>query len=285
MVLPFFPIGVFQPGRVKENQFFPRPGYTLWPNSVIGEIGNEYNMGKKRIETAGPLISCIVPVFNGERFLKEALDNIFEQSYRPLEVIVVDDGSTDGTKAVASSFGDKIRYLWQSNAGPWVARNFGVSSAKGEFVAFLDADDLWHKEKLSSQISRFQERPELDVSVSMIQNFWVSELLQEELKFKDDRRSKPIPGYVCPGMLVRRSQFDHVGIFNKDLQHAAATDWFLRADRNGTVVELLPEVLVFRRLHQLNRSRIHASNSQNEYLKILQTHIKERRQGKEKPKP
>jgi glycosyltransferase involved in cell wall biosynthesis len=242
-------------------------------------------MDERRKETAGPLISCIVPVFNGERFLKEALDNIFEQSYRPLEVVVVDDGSTDGTKAVANSFGDKVRYLWQSNAGPWVARNFGISAAKGEFLAFLDADDLWHGEKLVRHMARFQKRPELEVSVCMIQNFWVSELRQEEMKFKNDRRSKPIPGYVCPGIVCRRSQFEQVGLFNKDLQHAAATDWFLRANRKGTVVELLPEVLVFRRLHQLNRSRIHASNSQNEYLKILQTHLKERRQEKEKANP
>ena len=241
-------------------------------------------MGEKN-EGSVPLITCIIPVLNGERFLKEALDNIFEQSYRPLEVIVVDDGSTDGTKAVATAFGDKVRYLRQANSGPWVARNFGIKAAKGEFVAFLDADDLWHEEKLSRHMARFQERPELDVSVCMIQNFWVSELLQEELKFKDDRRSKPIPGYVCPGMVARRSQFEHVGLFDQGLQHAAATDWFLRADRNGTVVELLPEVLVYRRIHQLNRSRVHASNSQDEYLNILQTYIKERRQGKEKAKP
>ena len=74
-------------------------------------------MDKGKMEASGALISCIVPVFNGERFLKEALDNIFEQSYRPLEVIVVDDGSSDGTKAIATSYGDKVRYLWQSNAG------------------------------------------------------------------------------------------------------------------------------------------------------------------------
>ena len=237
------------------------------------------------MEASGALISCIVPVFNGERFLKEALDNIFKQSYRPLEVIVVDDGSSDGTKAIATSYGDKVRYLWQTNAGPWVARNLGIRSTNGEFVAFLDADDLWHSEKLARHMAQFQERPELDVSVCMIQNFWVPELLEEERKFRDDRRSKPIPGYSCPGIVVRRSQFKNVGFFDKDLRHAAATDWFLRASRKGTVVELLPETLVFRRIHQLNRSRVHASNSRDEYLELLQTHLKERRQEGKKAKP
>jgi glycosyltransferase involved in cell wall biosynthesis len=242
----------------------------------------EAEMGEK-IEGSVPLITCIIPVFNGGRFLKEALDNIFEQSYRPLEVIVVDDGSTDNTKAVATSYGEKVQYLWQPNTGPWVARNLGISAANGDFVAFQDADDLWHSEKLARHMAHFQKQPKLDVSVCMIQNFWTSELHEEENKFRDDRRSKPIPGYTCPGMLVRRSQFEIVGLFDKNLRHAAATDWFLRAKRKGTIVELLPDTLVFRRLHQLNRSRIHASNSQNEYLKILQTHIKERRQGKDKP--
>ncbi len=235
-------------------------------------------MEEKRNGT-GPLITCIVPVFNEERFLQEALDNVFHQSYRPLEVIVVDDGSTDRTKHIATSYGERVRYLWQANAGPWVARNLGICSSHGEFVSFLDADDVWHKEKLTRHLARFELRPELDVSVCLIQNFWVSELQEEEKKFQNTRRSSPIPGYVAPGMFVRRTQFETVGLFDQNLRHAAATDWFLRAARKDTVVELLEETLVFRRLHQLNRSRIHASNSQNEYLQILQKHIKEGRRG------
>lgn len=230
-----------------------------------------------------PLVTCIIPVFNGERFLQEALDNAFKQSYRPLEVIVIDDGSTDRTRDIATGYGEKVRYLWQPNSGPWVARNLGIGAAEGEFVAFLDADDLWHEEKVSRHMARFREKPDLDVSVCMVQNFWVAELIEEERKFQNDRRTKPIPGYVCPGIVVRRRQFETVGVFNKDLRHAAATDWFLRAKRNGTIIELLPEILVYRRIHQLNRSRIHAANSQDEYLQMLQTHLKERRHEGKKP--
>ena len=88
------------------------------------------------------LISCIVPVYNGERYLSEALESIFAQSYRPLEVIVVDDGSTDNTPQVVARFKNCIRYLEQSNRGPSATRNLGVSAARGDFVAFLDPDDL-----------------------------------------------------------------------------------------------------------------------------------------------
>ena len=126
------------------------------------------------------LISCIVPVYNGERYLKEALDSILTQSYRPLEIIVVDDGSTDGTAEVVAGYGERVRYVWQSNAGPWIARNLGLSATQGEFISFLDADDLWHAEKLARQMARFEARPELDLCVTHLQNFWIPELEGEE---------------------------------------------------------------------------------------------------------
>ena len=95
------------------------------------------------------MISCIVPVYNGERYLAETLQSILGQRVGPLEVIVVDDGSTDGTAGVARRFGSAIRVLHQTNAGPAAARNLGLSEARGDFVAFLDADDLWKPDKLA----------------------------------------------------------------------------------------------------------------------------------------
>ena len=100
-----------------------------------------------------PLISCVVPVFNGERYLGEALDSILAQTYRPLELLVVDDGSTDGAAALVTRYRDQTRPLFQPNAGQAAARNLGLSVARGEFVAFLDADDLWHPEKLARQMA------------------------------------------------------------------------------------------------------------------------------------
>ena len=110
-----------------------------------------------------PLVSCIVPVFNGERYLAEALDSILAQTYRPVDLIVVDDGSTDGTAQVAAGYGERITYLYQENSGPAAARNKGIDAAQGEFVAFLDADDVWHEEKLARQMVRFDARRELGV--------------------------------------------------------------------------------------------------------------------------
>jgi glycosyltransferase involved in cell wall biosynthesis len=202
-----------------------------------------------------PLISCIVPVFNGERYLHEALDSILAQTYRPVEVIVADDGSTDGTVAVVASYGERVRYLWQPNAGSPAARNLGLGAAKGEFVAFLDADDLWHPEKLARQMARFQARPELDLSITHVQNFWIPELREEEVRFQNHRLAQPWPGYTSQALLARRTVFDTVGPFGTALREGDAKDWFLRAAEQGTVIELLPDVLVYRRLHRTNLSR------------------------------
>jgi glycosyltransferase involved in cell wall biosynthesis len=108
-----------------------------------------------------PLVSCIVPVFNGERYLAEALDSVLGQTYRALEVIVVDDGSTDGTPAVVRTFGARVRCVTQPNAGLAAARNRGLAAATAELVAFLDADDLWLPEKIACQMERFRAHPEL----------------------------------------------------------------------------------------------------------------------------
>jgi len=224
-----------------------------------------------------PLISCIIPVFNGERYLTEGLDSILAQTYRPIEIIVVDDGSTDGTRELVASYGDQVRYLWQPNSGPATARNQGLSAASGEFVAFLDADDLWHPEKLERQMARFDARPELDLCVAHVQNFWIPELHEEEEQFRNHRVARPLPGYVTESLLATRSLFKAVGPFNTALGHGDSTEWFLRAAEHSAVTELLPDVLSYRRLHQANRSRLLASNSRDEFVKIVKAVLDRRR--------
>lgn len=102
-----------------------------------------------------PLISCIVPVYNGEKYLDETLDSIFAQTYRPLEVIVIDDGSTDGTGNLVKARTEEVIYVLQDNAGPAAARNVGIATASADYLAFIDADDLWLPDKLTRQMELF----------------------------------------------------------------------------------------------------------------------------------
>lgn len=225
------------------------------------------------------VVSCIVPVFNGERYIAESLQSIQNQTYPHIEIIVADDGSTDRTATVVAASGSSIRYLRQSNSGPAAARNLGLNAAKGDFIAFLDADDLWHPEKLARQIARLDARPELDCSVAHCQNFWSPELAEEAIKFKDHRIAQPLPGYITGTLLARRSAFDRVGPFNAARSHGDSTEWFLRAKDCGLVSELLPDVLLSRRLHPANRSRVLASDSRNDFLELVKASLDRRRQS------
>ena len=200
-------------------------------------------------------ISCIVPVYNGESFLAEALESVFAQTHPPMEIIVVDDGSTDGTRAVAASFGDRVRYEYQQNAGPASARNAGLDLARGELVAFLDADDLWHPEKLALQVARFRERPDLQIVLGHVQNFWVPELRHEEDRIGDHKLKRPLPGYVFQAMLARASVFDSVGRLDPAFRVSEDSDWFSRASACGVAMEMMPEIVVYRRFHSANISR------------------------------
>ena len=224
------------------------------------------------------LISCVVAVFNGERYLAEALESILAQTYGALDVIVIDDGSTDGTPDVVASFARRVRSVRQRNAGPAAARNRGVAEARGELIAFLDADDLWHPDKLARQAARFLARPELDVSLTQIQHFWAPELAEEEARCRQLRIAQPAPGYLTAALLARRAVFDRVGGFEESWSHVHDTEWFSRLRDRGVEIEMLPEALVHRRLHPHNRSRLLAEASREEYLRWLGTRVRRDRQ-------
>lgn len=194
------------------------------------------------------LISCIVPVFNGERYMGETLDSILAQTYRQLEIIVVDDGSTDGTAEVAASYGERISYLRQANRGAAAARNTGLSVAQGDLIAFVEQDDLWHSEKLVRQMARLRERPEIDLCFTSFQNFWMPELAEEERRHQGHPLSQPSSAYHISALLVHRSVFEKFGNFNEDFPSANMI-WFLHAAEQGAVIDVLPDVLVRLRIH------------------------------------
>ena len=223
------------------------------------------------------LVSCIIPTYNGERFVAQAIDSILAQTYIPLEIICVDDGSTDGTEAAVRRFGDRVQYVRQSNAGPATARNTGARAARGEFLAFLDSDDTWLPDKLKLQVTHLRNNPDQGFCVAHVQNFWEPELAEEQRKFQDHPRSKPVAGYVTQALLVRASAFETIGPFNTELKHTDATEWFLRAKSCGVVGHLLGDVLVMRRLHKDNRSRQFAGRSRDEFLDMAMAALKKKR--------
>jgi glycosyltransferase involved in cell wall biosynthesis len=219
-----------------------------------------------------PLVTCIVPVFNGARFLGEAVASILHQGHSPLEVIAVDDGSTDDSPEILASFGARVRVIRQANAGPAAARNTGVREARGEFLAFLDQDDRWHPEKLLRQLAVFEADPRLDLVVAHVECQWEA----EEVRTPDQPRSGVTPGYVTGTLLARRQAFDLVGPFDPALRFVDGLDWFIRAADRKVPTCLMTDVLLYHRVHAHNLSR-RGHESRAECLRVLRRALGRRR--------
>jgi glycosyltransferase involved in cell wall biosynthesis len=203
----------------------------------------------------GPLITCIVPAYNVERYISEAIDSILAQTYQPLRIVVADDGSTDRTGEIAAGYGERITYLRQSNQGYPAAKNLGLSAAQGDFIAFLDADDVWHPEKLARQIERFKERPEMDLCFTRYKNFWMPELAEEERRYQGHPLSEPQSSWSISTLLARRAVFEKFGNFHDGTRGIENTTWFLRAAGRGAKIEILTDILMSRRFNQESVTR------------------------------
>ncbi len=224
-------------------------------------------------------VTCVVPCFNGERYLEECLDSVLAQTHRPSDILVVDDGSTDGSGAIARRYGDAIRYHRQENRGPAAACNRGIALARGEFVAFLEQDDVWLPDKTARQLAVFAATPALQYCVGHVQNFWIPELAEEARRHHDRPVMQPVPGYVVQTLMARRSAFESVGPFDETLRFAVASEWFLRADERGVAGHLVADVLTRRRLHHDNFSRRNRAASHDEFLQVVKATLDRRRRS------
>ncbi len=178
--------------------------------------------------------SVIIPTFNRLAFLREAIESVFAQSCQDFELIVVDDGSTDGTRAYLAGLGERVRYLHQKNSGPSAARNRGISEAKGVYLAFLDSDDLWQKDKLQAQISVMEADPRAQICYT--DEIWIRRGVRVNQKKKHRKYSgwifeKCLPlCIVSPSsVLMRRGFFETVGLFDETLPACEDYDLWLKA--------------------------------------------------------
>ena len=258
----------------RGGRWGPTIGYTLraalaWPpvaaRILAGLAGRraptEASVGMvlPRPDAEAPLVSVVMPAYNAAPFLRAAIESVLAQTFRSFELIVVDDGSTDETAAIARSFGARLRYIRQENARQAAARNRGVRESRGAFIAFLDADDLWREDKLAKQVARLQSDPTLGLVYSSMTEIDLAGARLEE-------RPARLRGHVMRDVLlgrgagggglgstalVRREVFEAVGEFDSDLPPCEDTDFFWRV-ASRYAVDFVDEPLVSYRQHSGN---------------------------------
>jgi len=229
------------------------------------------------INTRDSLISVIIPVFNGERYLAESIESVLIQPYRPMEIIIVDDGSTDNTRTIARQY-ESVRYLFQPNAGLSAALNSGVTNATGSLYAFLDADDIWTENKLSLQMALFAREPEMDVVFGHHQTFLSPELMRNS-KTDISGDSEILPGWFKGTMLIKRKSFWKVGLFDTQWILGDFIDWYKRATEKELRMFMLPDVLLKRRIHGNNES-YRERHAQKDYVRIMKASLDRQRRRK-----
>ena len=197
-----------------------------------------------------PLVSVIIPTYNAARHLPESIESIFRQNYPNLEIIVIDDGSTDDTKETITPYLDKITYIYKENGGPASARNMGIKLAKGEFIAFADADDLWPEDKLERQLSHFREHPDAQIVLGRQRVEYLPEA--KELAYGDELVTEPQICQSMPVALVRRSAFEKIGYLDEELIYYEDWDWHLRAREMELKILAYDEVTNIHRRHDTN---------------------------------
>jgi glycosyltransferase involved in cell wall biosynthesis len=222
----------------------------------------------------GPLASVIVAVYNGERFLAETLESVLAQDYDPYEVIVVDDGSEDGTGEVARAF-EEVQYIRQENQGPSSARNTGLAAASGEFVAFFDSDDLMLPHKLSTQIGYLLAHPEVGCTLAR-QAIRVEEGVDPPTWLRRDRLVGDVAGVLPLSAVVRMADVERIGGFDPDLRFSEDLDLLFRLRAAGVRIEILPDVVMTRRVHGKNLT-YQASNIRTALFKSVRGRIEAKR--------
>ncbi len=227
-------------------------------------------------------ISVIIPVYNGQSYLSEAVSSVLNQSFTPYEIIIVDDGSIDNTKQICEDLNKKIKYIYQENAGAAAARNNGINHATGNYLAFLDADDLWTVNRLQDGIAHMMLSETDEMVFGLIEEFYSPEtddLFRSKYKCSD----QAIKG-IHPGtLLMKKSTFLDVGLFSSKYVTGEFIDWYGRAQDKQLTASIIQATHMHRRIHPANHGIIEKASTED-YAKIIRDMLLRKRAQKNESK-
>jgi glycosyltransferase involved in cell wall biosynthesis len=221
-----------------------------------------------------PLVSVVIASFNGEEFLRPALESLFAQEYEPIEAILVDDGSEDGTAEIAQSF-EGLRYIRQPNLGLAAAHNVGFKTAGGELIAFLDDDDVLPPNKVRVQVDHLLENP--GVGCVMGRQEWINPppWLTRDAVYGD------LDGIPPGSAMFRRSVLEELGGFDPTFRWGEDMDLLVRLRERGVQIDVLPEIVLLRRFTGSNMTAPSNRPHTNPLLRSLKAKLERERAGEQ----
>jgi len=202
-----------------------------------------------------PLVSVVIPAYNAAKTLADAVASVLAQTYGPFEILICDDGSTDGTAEVAKRFGPPVHYFFRENKGPAAARNLGLRNAAGKYIAFLDADDLWHPRKLAIQIALMEANPDVSICGTSKRSFKDGTVVAWE-EAPETPHPRRIPGrtlivnnrFNTSTVVVRASVAREAGEFDEDIFGPEDWDYWRRLTREHDGMHLKFASVAYREL-------------------------------------
>src|SRR4051812_47543003 len=235
-----------------------------------------------------PLVSVIIPTYNRSMIVAEAIDSVLSQTYTNIELLVIDDGSTDDTMQVLRRYGDKVRVITQDNAGPAAARNRGIAAAQGELIAFLDSDDIWSRTKVERQVSllllagtsvpccltniRMQWN---DREITSFDNSWLCPSIEEGiwLNVADVLATRFV--LFNQAVMIRRQVLDRVGFFDANLRLLEDSDLSLRLSLEGPWAFIREPLVTWRETASscYQEAKKSACRTQGTLIRVLETNL------------
>ena len=236
---------------------------------------------QSQCQSQSPLVSVLIPVFNGAKYLAATIESVLAQEGVDTEIIVVDDGSTDESVEVARAFEPRVRIVCRPHSGLAATRNAALREARGNFIAHLDNDDLLTPGSLQVRLARLLADPQLDIVAGHQQSFF-SEDMDPEVRSRLQIPENPQPGHLAGVAVIRSRVFEQLGGLDESFRSFGDFDWFLRATERGFRIEVLPEVVLRRRVHGANMSLTRKAEADLERARILKASLDRRRDRSQK---
>jgi glycosyltransferase involved in cell wall biosynthesis len=225
---------------------------------------------------AGLSVAIVIPVYNGAAYLDEALGSVLAQDgCRITSIIVVDDGATDASAAIAARYPAPVRLIQQAHSGAATARNRGLAAATEDCIGFLDADDVLSPHSVAARVAALGADPGLDMVTGLVAQF-ISPELDATAAARLLVPDHPVKGLLSGAMLFRRQLFERIGRFDTGLAHGDFIDWYLRAREVGMVSRQLDTVVLRRRIHGANLS-LRDKAGRKDYLTVVRRHLARQR--------